>query len=167
MVQVFLGPLVFAAKAKADRYRWQASLQGSVSFSPSWSHLAGGVRAGTGKVGETLTGRRGWSKRVVNAVLSTSPRGWQVGRGLAYSPPAWSCLFSCPCIRMGGLSASPGLLSNPLLPKGAGAFPPLFPVTLCPSFCPALCMVPWFITSLSNRWRQGPQQIRLGSAIIS
>ena len=35
----------------------------------------GEVRAGTGKVGETLTGRRGWSKRVVNAVLSTSPRG--------------------------------------------------------------------------------------------
>ena len=33
----------------------------------------GEVKAGIGKVGETLTGRRVWSKRVVNAVLNTSP----------------------------------------------------------------------------------------------
>ena len=106
------------------------------------SPSSGEVRAGTGKVGETLTGRSVWSERVVYTVLSTSPRGCQVGRGLAYSPAAWSCLFSCPCIRMGGLPASPGLLSNPLPPKGAGAFPPLFQSPesqfLANTFCGAL-----------------------------
>ena len=35
MLLVFLGPLIFATKAKADWYRWQASLQRCVSFSPA------------------------------------------------------------------------------------------------------------------------------------